>query len=64
MRNVAVLGAAGKMGSGISLLLLQEMARREMEEKVQKIIEAKKKEVDIEINLKPLKEEDKAVPGK
>lgn len=27
LRNVAVLGAAGKMGSGIALLLAQEMAR-------------------------------------
>ena len=27
LQNVAVLGAAGKMGSGISLLLAQEMAR-------------------------------------
>ena len=27
MQNVAVLGAAGKMGSGISLLLAQELAR-------------------------------------
>ena len=26
LRNVAVIGAAGKMGSGISLLLAQEMA--------------------------------------
>ncbi|NGX42137.1 MAG: putative 3-hydroxybutyryl-CoA dehydrogenase [Chlamydiae bacterium] len=29
LKRVSVLGAAGKMGSGISLLLLQEMARRE-----------------------------------
>ena len=27
LQNVAVIGAAGKMGSGISLLVLQEMAR-------------------------------------
>ena len=27
LQNVAVIGAAGKMGSGISLLLAQEMAR-------------------------------------
>jgi|LakMenE01Jun11ns_1017448.scaffolds.fasta_scaffold9941441_2 3-hydroxyacyl-CoA dehydrogenase len=31
LKNVCVLGAAGKMGSGISLLLLQEMARLEAE---------------------------------
>lgn len=31
LKNVAVLGAAGKMGRGISLLLLQEMARTELE---------------------------------
>lgn len=31
LKQVAVLGAAGKMGSGISLLLLQEIARLEME---------------------------------
>lgn len=33
LEHVAVLGAAGKMGSGISLLLLQEMARLELEKK-------------------------------
>ncbi len=27
LQNVAIIGAAGKMGSGISLLLAQEMAR-------------------------------------
>lgn len=32
LKNVAVLGAAGKMGSGISLLLLEEMARLEAEQ--------------------------------
>ncbi|OFZ82349.1 MAG: hypothetical protein A2583_15550 [Bdellovibrionales bacterium RIFOXYD1_FULL_53_11] len=32
LKNVTVLGAAGKMGSGISLLLLQEMARLELEQ--------------------------------
>lgn len=32
LKNVAVIGAAGKMGSGISLLLLQEMARLEAEQ--------------------------------
>lgn len=31
LKRVAVIGAAGKMGSGISLLLLQEMARTEAE---------------------------------
>lgn len=31
LRKVAVIGAAGKMGSGISLLLLQEIARTEAE---------------------------------
>ena len=31
LKNVCVLGAAGKMGSGIALLLLQEMARKEAE---------------------------------
>lgn len=31
LKNVAVLGAAGKMGNGIALLLLQEMARLEAE---------------------------------
>ena len=31
LKNVSVIGAAGKMGSGISLLLLQEMARCEAE---------------------------------
>jgi 3-hydroxyacyl-CoA dehydrogenase len=31
LQNVTVIGAAGKMGSGISLLLCQEMARLEME---------------------------------
>lgn len=31
MKQVAVIGAAGKMGSGIALLLLQEMAREEAE---------------------------------
>lgn len=31
LRNVSVIGAGGKMGSGISLLLLQEMARLEAE---------------------------------
>jgi 3-hydroxyacyl-CoA dehydrogenase len=31
LKNVSVLGAAGKMGSGIALLLLQEMARVEAE---------------------------------
>jgi len=31
LKRVAVLGAAGKMGSGISILLLQEMARVEAE---------------------------------
>ncbi|SCA62655.1 hypothetical protein SCG7086_AC_00130 [Chlamydiales bacterium SCGC AG-110-P3] len=31
LRDVAVVGAAGKMGSGISLLLLQEQARLEAE---------------------------------
>lgn len=31
LKNVSVLGAAGKMGSGISLLLLQEMALLEAE---------------------------------
>ena len=31
LRNVAVVGAAGKMGSGIALLLLREMARLEVE---------------------------------
>lgn len=30
LQSVAVIGAAGKMGSGISLLLLQEMARLEV----------------------------------
>jgi 3-hydroxyacyl-CoA dehydrogenase len=30
--HIAVIGAAGKMGSGISLLLLQEMAKKEMAE--------------------------------
>lgn len=30
--NISVIGAAGKMGSGISLLLLQEMARIEAEQ--------------------------------
>lgn len=30
LKKVAILGAAGKMGSGISLLLLQEMARCEL----------------------------------
>ncbi len=33
LQNVAVVGAAGKMGSGISLLLLQEMAHIEAEQK-------------------------------
>jgi 3-hydroxyacyl-CoA dehydrogenase len=32
LKNVSVIGAAGKMGSGISLLLLQEMARIEIGE--------------------------------
>ncbi|MGC4117985.1 MAG: 3-hydroxyacyl-CoA dehydrogenase family protein [Myxococcales bacterium] len=32
-KNVAVVGAAGKMGSGISLLLAQEMAFRALEKK-------------------------------
>jgi len=32
LKSVAVVGAAGKMGSGISLLLLQEMARLEASE--------------------------------
>lgn len=31
LKSVAVIGAAGKMGSGIALLLLQEMARSEAE---------------------------------
>lgn len=31
LKNVAVIGAAGKMGSGIALLILQEMARLEAE---------------------------------
>lgn len=31
LKHVAILGAAGKMGSGISLLLLQEMSRLELE---------------------------------
>lgn len=31
LKNVSVIGAAGKMGSGIALLLLQEMARVELE---------------------------------
>jgi 3-hydroxyacyl-CoA dehydrogenase len=31
-KNISVIGAAGKMGSGISLLLLQEMARIEAEQ--------------------------------
>ncbi len=31
LQNVSVIGAAGKMGSGIALLLLQEMARLEVE---------------------------------
>src|ERR1700733_9680373 len=31
LKQVSVLGAAGKMGRGISLLLLQEMARTEAE---------------------------------
>lgn len=31
MKQVAVIGAAGKMGSGIALLLLQEIAREEAE---------------------------------
>jgi 3-hydroxyacyl-CoA dehydrogenase len=31
VKSAAVIGAAGKMGSGISLLLLQEMARQEAE---------------------------------
>jgi 3-hydroxyacyl-CoA dehydrogenase len=31
LKNVSVIGAAGKMGSGISLLLLQEMSRSELE---------------------------------
>ena len=31
LRQVSVVGAAGKMGSGIALLLLQEMARQEAE---------------------------------
>lgn len=31
LQNVAVIGAAGKMGSGIALLLCQEMARTEAE---------------------------------
>ncbi|MGB8657872.1 MAG: 3-hydroxyacyl-CoA dehydrogenase family protein [Candidatus Zixiibacteriota bacterium] len=30
LKNVSVIGAAGKMGSGISLLLAQEMARRKL----------------------------------
>lgn len=30
LKNVAVIGAAGKMGSGISLLLAQEMARQKL----------------------------------
>jgi 3-hydroxyacyl-CoA dehydrogenase len=33
LHSAAVIGAAGKMGSGISLLLLQEMARLELAEK-------------------------------
>lgn len=33
LKRVAVIGAAGKMGSGISLLLLQEMARSEAKNK-------------------------------
>ena len=33
LTKVAVLGAAGKMGSGIALLLLQEMAKRSQEKK-------------------------------
>lgn len=33
MRNVAVVGAAGKMGSGISLLLALEMAYRALEDR-------------------------------
>jgi 3-hydroxyacyl-CoA dehydrogenase len=32
-KNVAVIGAAGKMGSGIALLLAQEMAKRALEKK-------------------------------
>lgn len=32
LKQVAVIGAAGKMGSGISLLLLQEMSRLEAEQ--------------------------------
>jgi len=31
IKKVAVIGAAGKMGGGISLLLLQEMAKKELE---------------------------------
>lgn len=31
LKNVGIIGAAGKMGSGIALLLLQEMARLEAE---------------------------------
>lgn len=31
LKNVSVIGAAGKMGRGIALLLLQEMARQEAE---------------------------------
>jgi len=31
LKNVSVIGAAGKMGSGIALLILQEMARLELE---------------------------------
>lgn len=33
LKNVAVVGAAGKMGSGIALLLAQEMGRRALEQK-------------------------------
>jgi 3-hydroxyacyl-CoA dehydrogenase len=36
-KQIAVIGAAGKMGSGISLLLLQEMATCQFIQKIQKV---------------------------
>lgn len=37
LRNVSVIGAAGKMGSGISLLLAQEMAKQKLKSENQDV---------------------------
>jgi hypothetical protein len=45
LRNVSVIGAAGKMGSGIALLLAQEMVKQRLksEDGLQKYLKANKK---------------------